>query len=380
VTKGETAPAHAGARHRPEAVPRYPGTAAALAALFYPIALIAFYSGAEMQRAASNWESALSAWGVTLGAAILVYSVPAASFWIIYRLGQLREPSRAQLRARAAAHLAFASPPLFTAIGVLLYLLHSSSDYLVWSALWLAILFATLFASHGMSAAAARKESRASESLRSAHGVSALTILLVFLGPHIANHLTAIWSADLHKAVMNGLRLVYRSTLVQPALVALVLFQITSGGALVRTRLVGKTDFFGSLQTASGAYLGIFVISHLTAVFVLGRQAMQIDTNWDFAVGAPAGMMGDPWNVRLVPHYSLAVLFLFSHLACGVRSVLLGRHIAVTAATRTAAVVIAFGGAIAFTVTLAMLGLHVGPIASMHGQSSFTPLLPAEVV
>jgi hypothetical protein len=376
VTKTDAAPPYGSARHGPE----YFGAAAAIAALFYPITLIAFYSGAQTLRAASSWENALSALSVTLGAAILVYCVPAASFWMIYQLGQRQEPSRAELRARAAAHLAFASPPLFTAIGVLLYLLHSNSEYLVWSALWLAILFATHFASHDTPTAAAQKQSRASEWVRTAHGVSALTILTVFLGPHIANHLAAIWSADLHKAVMNGLRLFYRRKLIQPALVALVLFQIASGGTLLRTRLVGKTDFFGSLQTASGAYLGIFIISHLTAVFVLGRQAMQVDTNWDFAIGAPAGMMGDSWNVRLVPHYSLAVLLLFSHLACGVRNVLLGRSIAMTAATRTAAAIIAFGGVVAFTVTLAMLGLHVGPIASMHGPNSFTPLLPAEVV
>ncbi len=116
---------------------------------------------------------------------------------------------------------------------------------------------------------------------------------------------------------MNGLRVVYRSMLIQPALVALVLFQIVSGGALLRTKLVGKTNFLGSLQTASGAYLEIFVISHLTAVLVLGRRAMQVDTNWDFGIGAPAGVMGDPWKVRLVPHYSLAVLLLFSHLDSG---------------------------------------------------------------
>jgi len=347
-----------GARSWFEVASRYLGAADAIAALVYPLALTALYDGGQMLRAAGSWETRLSAWSVTLGAAVLVYSVPVASFWIIYRLGQLQQPCRAQLRARASAHLAFASPPLFTAIGVLFYLLHSSSDYLVWSALWLAILFATLFARHDMPAAAARKESRAAEWVRSAHGVSALTMLLVFLGPHIANHLTAIWSADLHKAVMNGLRVVYRSTLIQPALVGLLSFQLVTGGALLRTRLVGKTDFFGSLQTASGAYLGIFVISHLTAVFILGRQAMQVDTNWDFAIGAPAGLVGDPWNVRLVPHYSLAVLLLFTHLACGLRNVLLGRRIAVTTATRTAAAVIIFGGAVAFTVTLAMLGVH----------------------
>jgi hypothetical protein len=195
--------------------------------------------------------------------------------------------------------------------------------------------------------------------LRSVHGVSALTILLIFLAPHIANHLTAMWSAGLHKSVMNGLRTVYRHNAIQPAVVTLLLFQIASGGALLRKRIPVKKDFFGSLQTASGAYLGVFVVSHLTAVFVLGRQTMQVDTNWDFALAAHAGMMGDPWNVRLVPHYSLAVFLLFTHIACGVRMVILGRRVSAPAATRTAVAIIAFGGAVALTVTLAMLGVHV---------------------
>ncbi len=78
---------------------------------------------------------------------------------------------------------------------------------------------------------------------------------------------------------MNGLRTVYRSNAIQPALVALLMFQIASGGALLRRRVRIESDFFGSLQTASGAYLAAFILSHLTAVFVLGRRAMQVDTN-----------------------------------------------------------------------------------------------------
>jgi hypothetical protein len=100
--------------------------------------------------------------------------------------------------------------------------------------------------------------------------------------------------------------------------------------------MVIANDFFGSLQTASGAYLAAFIVSHLTAVFVLGRWALEVDTNWDFAIGAPAGMMGDAWNVRLVPHYSLAVFLLFTHLSCGLRVVLLAQHVSPTAAGRLA--------------------------------------------
>jgi hypothetical protein len=369
-------------KRRFDVAPQYFGTAAPVTALLYPLALVALYSGGQMLRAASSWESELSAWILTLAAVILVYGVPATSFWIIFALGQLAAPSRAQVRVRAWTHLAFASPPLFTALGVLFYLLRSSSgDYIAWTAMWLAISLAMLSTGHDQQASVTEPEAGASAPLLiSTHGLSALTIMLVFLAPHIANHLTAIWSADLHKSVMDGLRTVYRTNVIQPALVALLLFQIASGGALLRRRVGVQNDIFGSLQTAAGAYLGVFVVSHLTAVFILGRHVMQVDTNWDFAIGAPAGMMDDPWNVRLVPHYSLAVFLLFSHVACGMRMVLLGRSVSAPAATRTAVAIIALGGAVALTVTLAMLRVHVGPIASMHTHRSFTPLLPAQVV
>ena len=86
---------------------------------------------------------------------------------------------------------------------------------------------------------------------------------------------------------------------------------------------------------------------------------MQINTNWDFAIGAPAGLMGDPWNVRLVPHYSLAVFLLFSHLACGLRAVLLGHDATEKRANRIARAVIGLGGVIALVIISAMLGVHV---------------------
>ena len=362
------------AKRRFDVAPQYFGITAAVTALFYPLAVIALYRSGRMLGTASGWASELSAWIVTLAAAILVYGVPAASFLIILALGQLATPSRAQVHARAWTHLAFASPPLFTAIGVLLYLLHSSSsDYIAWSAMWLVILLVMLSTGHDQPVSATQPQARAHSAwLVSAHGLCALTIVLVFLTPHIANHLTAIWSTDLHKSVMDGLRTIYRSNVIEPTLVTLLLFQIASGAALLGKRVGVENDIFGSLQTAAGAYLGVFVVSHLTAVFVLGRQAMQVDTNWDFAIGAAAGMMGDPWNVRLVPHYSLAVFLLFCHVACGVRMLLLGRRVSALAATRTAVAVIALGGAVALTVTLAMLGVHVGPMAWMHDHSSFT--------
>ena len=88
---------------------------------------------------------------------------------------------------------------------------------------------------------------------------------------------------------MNLLRVVYRQTTVQATLLCLLAFQIASGVTLLRKRIAVANDIFGALQTASGAYLAAFVASHLIAVFILGRQKMHVDTNWDFAIGAPTG-------------------------------------------------------------------------------------------
>jgi hypothetical protein len=331
--------------------------APAVAALLYPVALHALYGAGRLVHDATSPESALSAWTVTLGAAALAYSVPAIALWAIRALGQERHPGPAHVRARGLAHLAFASPPLFTALGVGFYLVHSNSDHIVWVLIWLPIVAVTIVGERRGGTAGSQPRTQL-QWLRTAHGLSATAIIIMFLAPHIANHLTAIWSTDLHKAVMEVLRTVYRQSAVQSVLVGLLLFQIVGGITLLRRRIGIAGDTLASLQTAAGAYLAAFIASHLTAVFILGRQVLHVDTNWDFAVGAPAGLMGDPWNVRLLPHYSLAVFLLFAHVGCGLRGILLGRHATLRAANRVGGAVITFGAAVALTVTLAMLGAH----------------------
>jgi len=142
---------------------------------------------------ATSWERELSGWIVTLGAGILVYAVPLASFAVIYVLGRRFLSTQAEVRGRAWAHVAFASPPVFTAVGVLLYLVQSSSDYIVWATMWLAIIAVVLLRDPGLPATPMPTgETKGSVWLRSAHGLSALTIVLIFLAPHIANHLTGV--------------------------------------------------------------------------------------------------------------------------------------------------------------------------------------------
>jgi hypothetical protein len=94
------------------------------------------------------------------------------------------------------------------------------------------------------------------------------------------------------------------------------------------------------------------------AVFVLARPN-GVDTNFLWASGQPAGLLGDAWNVRLIPHYTLAVWMLFAHLACGLRFRLLDRQMSHAKANQTAWTMIGLGFVVALAIVFSMLGIHI---------------------
>ena len=57
-----------------------------------------------------------------------------------------------------------------------------------------------------------------------------------------------------------------------------------------------------------------YVLGHMDSVFIFARTYLGIDTGWGFATGAPTGLVKDPWNIRLVPHYWLGAFFVLAHL------------------------------------------------------------------
>jgi hypothetical protein len=113
-------------------------------------------------------------------------------------------------------------------------------------------------------------------------------------------------------------------------------------------------------KTSTGAFLTAFVVSHLNAVFILGRAVAKADTTFLWASGAPQGLLADAWNVRLIPHYSLGVWFVITHMGLGLRGVLLAHGVSPLAAGRVAWAVGAIGAALALTITVAQLRVH-GP-------------------
>jgi succinate dehydrogenase hydrophobic anchor subunit len=124
---------------------------------------------------------------------------------------------------------------------------------------------------------------------------------------------------------MKAARHVYRAKAVEPLIVGLMLFQAASGFWMSWKFMGTRIDRFRAFQIASGIYLAFYVIGHMDSVFILARTYLGIDTDWAFATGAPSGLTRDPWNIRLLPHYWLGVFFVLSHIASGLRGVLLAQ-------------------------------------------------------
>jgi hypothetical protein len=317
-----------------------------VSALLYPLAPLALYQSGQQFALASDMSGKLATGILLTIATALLYSVPALSLAVILKSDDIQD--------RRFAHLAFAAPPLFVLIGVFFYMLNvPNGDYAFWAIAWLGVLgFAAVGSPTNERPAAAPRW------LRTAHGFSAAAIIAIFLVWHLANHMTAAWSLEENKKIMDLLRVWYRSDIVQPILVALFAFQLLSGLRLLWAAIARRADIYSSIQTATAAYLVVYVTSHLIAVFILGRMFLGIDTTFEWASGAPTGLLHDPWNVRLIPHYSLAPLFVISHLAMGLRAVLLGHGVRAAFANRLASVICGIGLGVSLVIAIAQLSVR----------------------
>ena len=328
------------------------------AALFYPQAVRALYESGKLlhQTSGPGYAVAWLAFVVSVG---LVYGVPALGIGVAYLLGRRERTSPSELLARRLAHLAVASPSLFVLVGVVLYLFHApNGDSVFWWILWLTALAAAAWAVRRQGRDTHASAASAPVSLRVAHGTSALLIVLIFLVWHLVNHASAAFSLESNQAMMSALRKWYRSELVQPVLVTLILFQVVSGVILLWRVTAVRSDLYQTLQTSTGAFLAAFIVSHLNAVFILGRAVSKVDTTFLWASGAPVGLLPDAWNVRLIPHYSLGVWFVITHMGLGLRGVLLAHRVSLPTANRVAWGVSALGAAFALTITTAQLSVH----------------------
>lgn len=334
---------------------RLPMVVPPLAALIYPFALKGF--NASVTRISENAAEAF--WWVSAAVSLgLAFAMPLVAVLAAMSLSGIAAPTVAQLRAKRVALLAVAAPTLFTFVGVILYMLHDPvPDTGLWVGCWV-IALAVLLRSDNTAPVSVPARAVPAP-LRVAHGVSALALVAIFLALHIANHLVFPAGQQTYEAVMKLFRHVYRGEILQPLLVALFLFQIGTGLFFVWRETAKPSDHFRTFQIASGVYLAFYVLGHMDSVFIYARTYLGIDTGWGFATGAPAGLVKDPWNIRLVPHYWLGVFFVLAHLAAGARVILMGHGVCRGFADRFMIAGAVVAGIVATVIMLGMCGMRI---------------------
>jgi len=207
----------------------------ALCALAYPSLLSWLSAGLVLVRGSDSPNGPI-VWVSVIGSLTLALAVMLVSFVFGLTLGSPHVGMPADFRARCVALLAFATPSLYVGFANVGGVLGGPSAVPVaWLIFWTLMAMIVLVGSRPSSAASAISPV-GHRRLAAAHGVSALAILLLFVGPHIGNHLAGFWSGPVHTEIMNAARRVYRDDIVQPILLALIGFQILSGTILVLQR------------------------------------------------------------------------------------------------------------------------------------------------
>lgn len=326
----------------------YWALAPAAAALCYPFLLKAFHAIAGTPAVTPSPFAIL--------AAIVILAVA----FVVPFLGlALALRPNAGLGARRLAYASVAAPTLYVFLGVVQALLHSPiPDEIAWCLIWLAIAVWSQLAPNPDVAAAPSVAG-----WRVVHGLTAAVLSLYVLF-HIANHLFGLVGQDAHAAVMKIGRVVYRSSLGEPLLVAAMLFQIGTGLYLAWRWSAAPQSFHRTYQVASGAYLSLFILGHMNSVFIYARTFLGIPTDWNFAIGAPTGLIHDAWNIRLVPHYALGVFFVLSHVASGMRVMLIAHGVARRTADRIWGAGVALSAIVAAAIIAGMCGVRIGAAAS----------------
>jgi hypothetical protein len=329
----------------------------ALCALAYPSLLNWLSSGLVLVHGSASPNGGI-VWVSVITSLTLALAVMLVSFVFGSARGSPDDPDG--YRGRSIAHLAFATPTLYVGFGNIAYYVFQtpSAAPIAWLVFWALVVTIAVLAP-GSPPIAAAMAPVGHRRLALSHGVSAAAILLLFIGPHIVNHLAGFWNGPAHIAIMNVVRRVYRDDIVQPVLLALIGFQILSGSALVRRRMRMPSDFPGTVQTMSAVFVGFYFLAHMTAVFATRHAGT--DTNWIWLTRPDGSMLVSlgPSNLRLLAHYWVGPIALVTHVACGLRMVLLQRDISPTTTNHIALALIAVGVVASSVILTALLNVHI---------------------
>jgi len=303
-----------------------------------------------------GFHAAIASDGIVLAALLLIgaFAMPLSGILFAHRLNG--HSARFDLRARRLAYASIAAPPLFVFVGVApgLVGIHIP-DVTIWIMLWLAAGLVVWFMPDGP---IKQTTARPIAGWRVTHGVAA-AIIACFVLFHLTNHLFGLEGPETHKAIMAVGRKAYRSPLIEPLLVLLLLFQAISGLRLAWRWSSLKVDFYRIFQIGSGAYLAAFIFAHMNSAFLSARAVHHIETDWAWASGAPTGLIQDAWNIRLLPHYALGVFFILGHLASGLRVVMIAHGVGATIANRFWIASLVASASIAAAIIAGLCGVRI---------------------
>lgn len=327
-------------------------------AVCYPLFLGSAFGGMQSPPGMPALEERLGTLlmvAVSLGAA---FAVPVVAALVAGRMARSQALSPADVSAYRLAHVAFAAPPLYTAIGVITAVLGIGAlDFMIWLLLWLGLGLIVMAAPNDVPP---RRLNAPTARAAAIHGSIALLVLLVFLAWHLGNHVLALWSSALHGRTMKRLEQVYRARAVEPLLIVGMALLVATGLRLAWRHTTIHGDGYRRLQTLTGFYLAAFVLSHLTAILVLARWQGHVNTGtWAYESAAPDGFLGNAWNPRLLPHYSIAVWAVITHVGLGLRGVLRAHGLGERAANLVARAAIVAGAGATLAISLALLGVHL---------------------
>jgi succinate dehydrogenase/fumarate reductase cytochrome b subunit len=288
---------------------------------------------------------------------LAVFAIPAMGLALACLGIDRRNNTAAQLKVRRLALFIICAPTLYCFIGVNLIMAGAPvPDEWFWVALWIGI--GAFLSRDGRGVEESIRPIRALAAWRVAHGIAG-AIVLLFIAFHLFNHLFGLAGPQAHAQVMEIGRKIYRSSLVEPILVVALLFQVFSGLRLAWNWSAVGSDNYRIFQVGSGVFLAVFILGHLNAVFVFARTYAGIETGWDFASGDPVGMIHDPWGIRLLPHYSIGVFFIITHLFSGLRGVMLAHGASQLKANQIWLGGAVFGALISLLIMLGITGVRL---------------------
>lgn len=126
---------------------------------------------------------------------------------------------------------------------------------------------------------------------------------------------------------------------------------------LVRGKMRMPSDIFGTVQTMCGAYIGVYFLAHMTAVFA-ARYA-GVDTNWIWLTRPNDSMLASLSKLRLIGHYWVGPIAIVAHVACGLRAVLLQHNVSTATADGLALAFITLGVVASSIIMAALLNVHL---------------------